>query len=38
MLTKLITKYFSSTANVWVNKNTKVICQGMTGKHGTFQT
>ena len=22
----------SSTANVWVDKNTKVICQGFTGK------
>ncbi len=22
-----------SSANVFVNKNTKVICQGMTGKH-----
>ena len=28
----------SSTAKVWVDKNTKVICQGMTGKTGSFHT
>merc|ERR1719203_1799253 len=28
----------SSTAAVWVDKNTKVICQGMTGRQGTFHS
>jgi len=28
----------SSSANVWVDKNTRVICQGFTGKQGTFHS
>ena len=38
MLTKTIQRMFSTAPHVWVNKHTKVICQGMTGNQGTFQT
>ena len=31
MLSKVCKNFFSTGANVWVNKHTKVICQGITG-------
>ena len=31
-------RFFSSTARVFVDKNTRVICQGITGSQGTFHT
>jgi len=30
--------FLSTTANVWVDENTHVLCQGFTGKHGTFHS
>lgn len=40
MISKVASKFFFSSTkpNVWVNKHTKVICQGITGSQGTFHT
>ena len=31
MISKILKFCFSAAPNVWVNKHTKVICQGITG-------
>jgi len=31
-------RFASTTAKVYVDRNTKVICQGITGKHGSYHT
>jgi hypothetical protein len=36
MLSKVCKSLFSTAPNVWVNKHTKVICQGMTGSQVTL--
>lgn len=35
---KLSSRCFSTAPAVFIDKNTRVICQGITGKNGTFHT
>ena len=37
-LQQTATRSMSANAKVWVDKDTKVICQGFTGKQGTFHS
>ncbi|KAJ3452454.1 succinate--coa ligase [adp/gdp-forming] subunit alpha [Anaeramoeba flamelloides] len=38
VLTPVLSHFTSSNRSLFINKNTKVICQGITGKHGTFHS